>query len=136
MKQLYEIAENENINVIERNMPNSFNGFFYREGKFNLICLKRRLRKVYKRITFAHELGHYFTSSGNVLFQDRESFNTCSKNEYLARKWAAEYLIHKDQLTMYLNHLDGDYLNEYELADIFNVTADFVRFRINILRNN
>jgi Zn-dependent peptidase ImmA (M78 family) len=135
MKQLYQIAENENINVIERNIPDSFNGFFYRNGKFNLICLKRKLRKVYKRITFAHELGHYYTSSGNALFQDRDFFNTCSQNEYLARKWAAEYLIPKEQLIMYLNHLDGDYINEYELADIFNVTPEFVMFRVNILNN-
>jgi Zn-dependent peptidase ImmA (M78 family) len=116
MKLLYRIAENENIIVIERSLPDSINGFFHRESNFNLICLERSLKKTQRRITFAHEVGHYFTSTGNVVYQDREFFNTCSRDEYYARKWAAEFLIPEEQLKMYINHLDGDYLNEYELA--------------------
>lgn len=135
MKPLFQIAENENIIVIERTLPESINGFFHRENDFNLICLERNLRRVQRKITLAHEIGHYFTSSGNVIFQDREFFNTCSLDEHLARKWAAEFLIPEDQLIMYINHLDGDYLNEYELADIFGVTPEFVRFRVNIRSN-
>lgn len=97
MEALYRIAENENIIVIESCLPNSLNGFFYRNNRFNLICLKRELKKINKRITFAHELGRYFTSGGNVLFQDREFFNNCSRYEYLARKWIAEFLIPKER---------------------------------------
>lgn len=31
--------------------------------------------------------------------------------------------------------LRRDYLNEFELADIFGVTSEFVRFRVNIRKN-
>jgi len=112
MKILYRIAENESITVIERFLPESINGFFHRENNFNLICVERRLGKAQRKITLAHELGHYFTSSENVIYQDREFFNTCSLDEH-----------------------DEDYLNEFELADIFGVTPEFVRFRVNIRRN-
>lgn len=136
MKLLYQIAENENIIVIERILPESINGFFHMGQDFNLICLERSFKKAQKRITLAHELGHYFTTSGNVVYQGREFFNACSLDEHLARKWVAVFLIPEEQLMMYVNHLDGDYLNEFELADIFGVTPEFVRFRLNLIKNN
>ncbi len=67
MQKLYQLAENENILVKEEHLPGSIKGLFYREGKFNLICLEKRLNDTNKRIVFAEELGHYFTSYGNTL---------------------------------------------------------------------
>jgi Zn-dependent peptidase ImmA (M78 family) len=134
MKKLFELAENENIKVIEKYLPNRIKGFFYRKEKTCIICLEQRLNRTNKRIIFAEELGHYYTSSGDAFDLSRPDFTTCSKNEYLARKWAAKYLI-PDRKFKKIIETDSN-LNLKQIADDLGVNKEFLEFRYNVYLNN
>lgn len=134
MKKLFEIAECENIKVIEKQLPSRIKGFFYRNGKFNLICLEKRLNKINKRIVFAEEIGHYFTSYDNTFNMSRPDFGTCSKDEYTARKWAAKFLI-PDKVLKKIVQRDSN-LNFKQIADELGVTREFLEFRYSVWENN
>ena len=130
MRKLFELAENENIRVIEKYLPNRIKGFFYRNGKTCIICLEKRLNKTNKRMVFAEELGHYYTSPGNAFNLSRPDFNTYSKNEYLARKWAAKFLIPDRQFKKIIEK-DCN-LNLKQVADELEVSKEFLEFRWNV----
>ena len=134
MKELFELAENENIKVIEKYLPNRIKGFFYRNGKSCIICFEKRLNKTNKRIIFAEELGHYYTSSGHIFNLSRPDFDTCSKNEYLARKWAAKFLI-PDRKFKKIIEKDSN-LNLKQVADELGVSKELLEFKWNVWGNN
>lgn len=133
MQKLYELAEAENIDVIEKHLPGSLKGFYFRQGKSKLICLEKRLNYVNKRIVFAEGLGHHFTSYGDTVDLSRPDFGTVSKNEYIARKWAAEFLIPDKEFSKLVENKERFHdLNIHYLAEEFGVTKKFLGFRWNI----
>jgi len=132
MQKLYELAETENIKVVEEYLPGKIKGFYFRKGKSQLICLEKRLTYVNKRIVFAEELGHHFTSFGNTFNLSRPDFVTLGKNEYLARKWACEFLIPNSEIKKLLRK---EYFNIYDIAEEFGVTKEFLEFRWDVLVN-
>lgn len=134
MNKLFELAENENIKVMEKYLPNTIKGFFYRNGKFNLICLEQRLNRINKKIIFAEELGHYFTSHGDSFNLSRPDFVTCSVTEYRARRWAAKFLI-PDKVFKKILQRDMN-LNYKQIADELEVTKELLEFRYNVFMNN
>lgn len=134
MQKLYELAETENIKVVEEYLPGKLKGFYYRKGKDKLICLEKRLNYVNKRIVFAEELGHHFTSYGNTFNLSRPDFITCNKNEYLARKWAAEFLI-PDRIFKKTIGKDFWDLDLNDIAEDFGVTEELLEFRWNVWVN-
>lgn len=137
MYKLYKLAENENILVKEehRGLPESIRSFFYRECKFNLICLEKRLNRTNKRIVFAEELGHFFTSYGDTLNLSKPDFNILSKTEYLARKWAAEFLV-PDRIfkRLLINNLFD--MGIYDIAENLGVNIDFLQFSMKFGKGN
>ena len=131
MKKLYQLAENENIKVYEDHLPGDVKGFFYRNGGKNIICLGKRLCKTNKRIVFAEELGHYFCSYNNGVYFSKSTSGTLTKNEYVARKWASEFLI-PDRIfkRSVINNVSD--LNTSDIADDLGVTVDFLKFRYGV----
>ena len=130
MEDLFELAENENIDVIEKNLPDTLKGFYYRNGEDKLICLEKILGSKSKRVVFAEELGHHFTSYDDTLNLNRLDFNAESKGEYPARRWAAEFLIPDSELEELVNF--GEDLDLDDIADRYGVSRGFLKFRYEI----
>ncbi len=77
----------------------------------------------------AEELGHYHTSSGDILDQ-RDSMNR--KQELRARRWAYERLIPLDRLVdAYKARVKG----RFELAEYLGVTEPFLQSAIDRYRD-
>lgn len=84
------------------------------------------------RTIFSEELGHHFTSAGHKLPQRHFNYSDrlmISKIEYQAMQWGAKFLISLEKL------IQTDLCNfesVHELADHFDVTEDFMAFRLRL----
>lgn len=118
MTSLLEIAEYEGIEVHEIDLPERIKGLYYE----NSIAINKRLKTNKERkCILAEELGHFYTSVGDILNLKIESNR---KQEIRARNWAIQKLVPFDKLIF--AHQQG-YVSVYELAEYFDVTEDFMK---------
>lgn len=73
-----------------------------------------------KSCVLAEEIGHYYTSHGNILDQSKVENR---KQEKRARNWAYNQLIRIEDL---INAYQNGVRNRYELADFLGVTEEFL----------
>lgn len=106
---------NPNIKIIETNLPPTLKGL-YVDG---LICISEKLEtRAEKESVIAEELGHYYTTDGNIL--DQSDLNN-EKQEETARRWAYE---NKVPLSSFITAYNGR-LSHFELIDKLDVTEEF-----------
>lgn len=112
------LTEAEPIRVYETNMPKNIKGLY---GD-NVIWINRSLAtNIEKGCVLAEELGHYHTSSGDIL--DQSSIPN-RKQEARARRWAYEKLV--PLLSFVEAHKHG-IRNRHELALTLDVTEEFIQ---------
>ena len=87
----------------------------------NVICINKIIEtNTEKACVLAEEIGHYHTSSGDILDQSKLANK---KQEKRARNWAYERLVPLDGL---VKAYKLGVRNRYELADYLGVTEKFV----------
>jgi len=120
-ERLLAEAKKHNIHIYEMPMPASTKGLY----ADNVIWINRSINtQVEKACILAEELGHYHTSSGNIL--DQSDIRNC-KQELRARQWAYKCLLPLDNIVKaHHARISG----RYELADFLNVTEDFLQAAI------
>jgi len=114
-EQLLKEADNKGLITKEKNLPVSKGRI-----KGNRIAIKRDMSTTEKGCVLAEELGHYYTTSGNILDQ---SLTSNRKQEHIARMWAYNKLI---GLRGIINAYDAGCTNKYEIAEFLNVTVEFL----------
>lgn len=118
MTNLLTIAECEGIEVFEFELPERIKGLYYE----NSIVINKKLKTNKERkCVLAEELGHYFTSVGDILNLKIESNR---KQEIRAKNWAIQKLVPFDELVLAFQE---GYTNVYELSEYFDVTEDFMK---------
>ena len=86
----------------------------------NRVAIRRTIEtQRQKACVLAEELGHYYTSSGNILSQDTVE---ARKQEGRAREWAFDLQIGLDGI---ISASRAGCMTEYDAADYLNVTVDF-----------
>lgn len=123
LDELYEIAEDEDIDIYATNLPlnesisimdddlNCYIGIDY-DFIENSADEKRKL---------AHELGHCIKGA----FYNRYSkLDLISKHEYSADKWACEVLLPKDEMQ---EAFENGYVEVWQLAEYFDVSENLVK---------
>ncbi|MCU6762266.1 Uncharacterised protein [uncultured Roseburia sp.] len=94
------------------------------------IALSNRLETTSERsCILAEELGHHYTSTGNILDQ---SVTENRKQEYRARLWAYNKLIGLTGIITAYEHCCRSF---HEMADYLNVTEKFLLDTINCYKN-
>lgn len=113
-------AENLGINVEEHDFKNMNLKGLYTDGVIilNPAAIKSNTEKT---CILAEELGHHYTSSGNILDQ---SNIVNIKQENKARNWGYEKLI---PLKSFVDASKVGLANRYELAEYFEVTEDYLQ---------
>lgn len=86
----------------------------------NRIAIRDGMTGVKKSCVLAEELGHYYTSSGNILDQDDVRNR---QQELRARAWAYDKRIGLIGLIRAFEH---GCRNRYEIADYLDVTEEFL----------
>ena len=108
------IAEDEEYIVYEMNMIHKG---LYADG---VIAINKDLAVREKTCILAEELGHHFTSYGDILDQSKHENE---KQELRARAWAFEKLLPIDRFVTAFEH---GCLNRFEIADFLEVTEEFI----------
>lgn len=88
--------------------------------KNNCIAIDTYISRREKKCTLGEELGHHYTSTGNIL--DMRYANN-RKQERKAREWGAKKLINYDNFIRACNMYD----NIYQIAEELDVTYDVVQ---------
>lgn len=109
--------EKEGIEYFENNYIGKMKGLYVD----NTITINTNLdTEVEKRCVLAEELGHHYTSYGNILDQSKIENK---KQERRARAWAYDRLI---GITGLINAYKHGCRNRYEIAEYLNVSEQFL----------
>jgi len=110
-------AEHHGISIYEMPMTQGIKGLY----NDKIVWINKHLPTfTEKTCIVAEELGHYYTSVGNVLDQTKLSNR---KQEKLARTWAYQKLI---PLRLIVQAYKKGASNRYELAEFLGVTEGFL----------
>lgn len=117
-EQLLKEAEEEGLKVISWPFHGKTKGLYY-DG---VIAINKDLSTTAERTCIlAEELGHYYTSCGNII---DTSDTDNRKQEVKARRWAVKRLV---TLKRIIQAFEAGCRNMYELAEYIGVTEDFLR---------
>lgn len=116
-ENLISLAHSKGINVIESDL-----GIDKPFGKCigNLIIINNRVNECEKLCVLYEELGHFNLTVGDIT--EQSDLNN-RKQESIARRWSYEKLISPEDI---INAIISGIDNIYDLAEILNVTEDFL----------
>lgn len=116
-EELLKLAEKEDIAIYENNHIGRLEGLYVD----NTITINTKLdTDIEKRCILAEELGHYYTSYGDIVDQAKLENR---KQERKARAWAYDRLIGiMGLITAYKYGCK----NKYEVAEFLNITEEFL----------
>ena len=132
----YEIAENLNINIWERDFgtdDSSIKALIFKNARISYIGLNSNLPEIIAVFILAHELGHYILHNDKLSKCNTENtfFGTdCMEIE--ANLFAAELLIDDDEI---LDELEDDELTQYQIASKLHVPYQLLAYKIMLLKN-
>lgn len=119
--ELIRLLNNDEFEIVELPMSKAIKGLY----ADNVIAINSNIETHAERIcVLAEELGHYFTSYGDILDQ---SIITNKKQEKRARKWAVDRLIRVEDL---IDAFNAGVQNRAELAEFLEVTEDFIEIAL------
>lgn len=123
-EQLLTISEFNNVEVVEKEFKSNAKGLI----KGNRIGIRKELSQIEKACILAEELGHYYTTSGNILDQSKRENR---KQEKIARRWATDELIEIDEL---IDAVRSGCEYPSDIAEYLGVTEDFLKEALEIFK--
>ena len=123
-----EILEDEVINhgidIQIADLPKTISGFYYNDENNKLIVLNKALKiSAEQTCVLAEELGHYYTSCGNLLTDPSIDNTIIRKQEHIAKKWAVQKLV---TLKNIIKAYEEGCNNLFEMAEYLGVTESFL----------
>jgi Zn-dependent peptidase ImmA (M78 family) len=116
-EKLIKEMENEDIEVVTIHLSGQLKGLY----ADNVIAISKQLKTSAERTCIlAEELGHHYTSSGNILDQSKIENR---KQELKARRWAVQKLIKVED---FIKAFEAGVRNRAELAEFLEVTEAFI----------
>lgn len=130
LNKLYDVAEKENIPVIDFRMKNK--AIICKTNK--RICIGLNYEKINsvteEKELLAEELGHYYC---NAFYNSNSDFSTISKKEYRANKWKCTVLV---SVNDFIDAFKKGLKNVYEIAEYLNLSENTVIFAYNYYKEN
>jgi len=124
---IYELLDHFGIICVEDDLDR-VSGVITEVGDRTVIIVDRSLSSSKKREIIAHELGHYFFHTGNMILYKKKNSLEANKDERKAQEFALYLLVPEDKLRELLDVIDPPTLEE--LADEFGVTVEFMKERL------
>lgn len=116
-EKLLHKAEKEQIEVVNLPLCENIKGLYCDQ----IIAINKNIETTAeKACVLAEELGHYYTSAGNILDQSKVENR---KQEKKARRWAYEKLV---GIIKIIEAYKAGCRNRYELAEFLEVTEEFL----------
>ena len=127
LEELHQEAENEQINVIDYHFDSDRIKGLYCDGT---IALKDNIETTTEKgCILAEELGHHYTSVGDILDQTKTENR---KQEQRARAWAYDKMI---GLAGIIDSYEHGCKSLHDTADYLNVTEEFLVEALNYYKN-
>ena len=119
--------EHKSVNILETDLSEvkGLKGLYVD----NNIALEKNMTSIEKACVLAEELGHYYTTAGNILDQSKTENR---KQELRARIWAYNKQI---GLSGIVNAYKHGCHNIYEMAEYLDVTEEFLKDALQQYRN-
>ena len=115
-------ASNNGFEIVEKNFKSDAKGLC----KGRKIGIRKDMSDTEKACVLAEELGHYYTSVGNIL--DQNNVNN-KKQEFVARRWATNILLCPADL-IEACRAGNEYISD--IAEYLGVTSEFLIDAINV----
>lgn len=116
-ERLIDEIEKEEVDVVTLPLSGKLKGLY----ADNVIAISKYIKtSAEKTCILAEELGHYHTSTGNILDQSKL---VNRKQELKARRWAVQKLIRVEGL---IEAFEAGIRNRPELAEFLEVTEEFI----------
>lgn len=122
---LFVECEKHGINIVKNPLPDNFKGLYYADDETEPIitidpCVNTETEAC---CVLAEELGHYYTSSGNLITDKSVKNTAVRQQETRARRWAYEKLVPLDKL---IEAYESGVRNRHELALYLDVIEEFL----------
>lgn len=122
---MYRIAENENIDIINYNWNNVKARIFELDSNYYIALNSKKINNsIEEKEILAEELGHYYCNALYYIDSDKVTKRKC---ELRAIKWAYSILVPFQKLKEKI--IQG--FNLYDLADYFDVDINYMNDCIN-----
>lgn len=120
------LIEADNLSLITKDKP-----LLAHDGRIkkNRIAIRKDMPEIQKKCVLAEELGHYHTTSGNILNQNSVQNR---KQERKARIWSYNKLV---GLSGIISCYRARCHNLYEMAEHLEVTEDFLKEALDYYRS-
>lgn len=132
--KIEELEDHISLNGIlysdRQHLPEDMSGLYRLRNGTPAILIDSDLPIQDKLVTLLEELGHYYTSAGNIMPGNTDSV-TMSKQERNAIRWAVEYIIQPED---FITAFQAGVRNRYECAEYLGVPEDFLDSAIKIYR--
>lgn len=120
-ERLLTLADEQSVYVYEMPMQPRIKGLY----KDNVVWINKQISTtVEKACILSEEIGHYYTTTGNILDQSKLSNR---KQEYHARAWGYEYLI---PLSKIVEAGQASIEGSHSIAEYLEVTEAFLQSTI------
>ena len=120
-EDLLQEIEDNNIDIVEKPLRGNLKGLY----SDNIIALGDQIKTNTERTcVLAEELGHYYTSAGDIL--DQSTIEN-RKQEYKARRWAVKRLVRVEDI---IEAFNAGVSTRSELAECLNITEKFLYIAI------
>lgn len=132
LQELFQIIEKENIIFEETNIGENSKGIYIDvPGLSPAIGISKSIsnnRCQYLSV-LSEELGHHFTSVGNLTIRSKNYSEMLekNKNENRAKTWAANFLISDEDFVQALCNCIS---TKCDLCDYFNMTDELLQYKI------
>lgn len=125
LEKLHEKIHTEGIQFEKHHLPGNIKGFYYHTDCIPPIITVSTTLDNSKEETcvIAEELGHYYTSFGNLLTDSKLDKTVIRKQEEQAKRWAIKKLV---TLKKIVAAFENGARNISELAEYLDVTNEFL----------
>lgn len=126
------VEQEAGVNVIVVSVPNGPAGMFTRSDDIPFVMVNASMPLVRQRFTLAHEFGHYALKHEPVV-DLTINFHPSDPREVEANQFAAEFLMPRTAIEMWLANNDPEYIDlevVVRMANFFGVSCHVTIFRL------
>lgn len=131
---LLKICTTSGIHIERTKLPENLKALFYSDQDTDPVIILNETIQTYNEAacTLAEEVGHYYTSYGNLLTDSNLPKSIGNKQENIAKRWAFKYMISLSDL---IEAYKAGCSTIYEVAENLDITEEFLRSAAKVYEN-
>ena len=134
--EIYNIISKEKIHIGVLHLPQNRNGLYIEDddGKFIFIDESIKSDEVSTRIVLSEELGHHFTTTGDIIpyyYLNSAEMESIEKEEEKALIWSSRFLVNTSSLLNFFRN--SPYSSISDVSDYFQVTNKFILLKLSFM---